>query len=495
MNAGGRGWSEPTPDELAKAIDSYDHVIAGGKPRDPIENGLRLARKVARANGMVEDPEARPRTIAALARIVQVDRDEPKARVNSLMAARMIMTDLSLQRDAAIGHDLDVLDARDWWSGQDVTARRPAWTGIPLLSRQMTMLRDDPASIEALARADFHLLAPEDSAVLRNSMEGLRSSVNMYRIDMEIDLQSAAGLLPEEKADRMRGLLAAQEGRSEVKSQLWALARRAISKDRVGFPEPYGTDRERSSQSSAINFRQRMNDSRSSPEPAPVTDEHRTKARRALLDADFSSPETPEGRAVKASVVVLRDLGVPDRLFEGEAFRRTVAHAISRTHDFTTGEVQPNIAATDIVASTIVRNLAVEIVADSDSMYRGASEETLDRNRVDAAFRMVHDNTSVMLTQSARDLPDIRLLAEGRADEVGDSTGIRSNLIHALSEAAFKGSIAQRVSKGLSDIREAGLIETAPVRSSLSGIVKGPRESGADWIAMMSAKAKGREAF
>lgn len=498
MSDGRQGWSEPTPDELSAAIRAYDHVAGGGRPRDPIENGLRIARKVAKANGMAEDPEARPRTIAALARIVQVDRDVPKARVNSLMAARMVMTDLSLQRDAAIAHDLDALDARDWWSNQDVTTRRPEWTAVPALSKRMTEIGLSPSSVEALARAEFHLLPAEDSAKLRTSMEGVRMGVYSYRVDLDIDIMSAAGLLPKDKAAEMRSRVGFMEDRLEMTSALRQVTRTAIRKDRVGYPEPYGTERERDFQTSAINLRQRTNDDMGRPHPFPVTQEHRVKARRALLDADFSSPETPEGRAVKASTSVLRDLGVPDTLLRGEGFERTIAHAVSRTTYRPTGEVKPELAASDIVASTIIRHLAVEIVRDADSKYRGASEETIDRGRLNEAFRMANKYTRTVITQSPRDLPDVRLLAEGRADEIGDANGLRSHLTNSITDLSHKGPVSQMVAKGLSEIRDLGSIEPAPAPtrfSGLSGLMKGPKETGADWISMMAVKAKGREAF
>lgn len=492
MSEQSRPWTEPTLAELERAIEIHDHIVGGGKPRDPIENGLRLARRVGRDAGMVEDHESRPRTIAALARIVQVDDDVPKARVNSLMAARMVLTDLSLQRDAAIAHDLDVLDRTEWWSAPDVAARRPAWTAMPGMSKDMRSIGEDPDAIEAIARGELHMVRPDVSAVMRDSMEGLRSSSNPFRADLDLDIAAAAGLMPPERIAELRTKLVSSDGRYDVRSEMHKITRQAVRKDRAGFPEPYGTDRELSTQSSAINFRIRDNNNQGHWTPSPVTDDHRKAASRALLDAQFSNPETSEGRAVRVSLAVLRDLGMPERLLEGPGFERTLADAVSRSTDHQDGWIRQDMATRNLVAATVVRNLASVLVEDSDSRFRGHSEEKEDFSRVVETTKSTRPLVQLMFTQSERDLPDLRLVADGRFDEVGDSTGMRMHLANALMSSGFKGELPERialVTRDMKDMTAEEPLREAP--AALKALLKGPKVAGSDWVEQMASMAKG----
>lgn len=498
MRDGPTGWSEPTPQRLAQAMDSYDHIVEGGKPRNPVENGIRLMRELNAEQGIVDDDSTRNRSVSAVARVMDVDDEIPKARVNSLMAARMMIVDVSLQRDAAIASGMDVLDTRQWFSGSEAGARRAAWMMAPDMPDILKHV--DDRSVDALASGEFHFVGGRMGAAMKTSMEGMRQKGSVLNRSLDVDLMEKSGILSSEEAMSMRSRLVHRDQRLDVGDELHSRSRKASLVDERRWPDPTRKDREFPSDTGIINLRMRGNDrNRHAGIPvAEVGKAHHDMARDAIADSRLSNPDTENGRAVKAAMTVLTDLGAEQHLLQGPAFDRTVASAIAAPSSHDWEGIMPDAMGARIVGATMIRREAEAYVANRDLRFPSASEREASWKRLDEVRnRKGGIGFNAFLTSSKRDDKDMTLIAQGRFDETSERFGMRSNLNAALSGlsdgskplALTRLELDAMSSSPRKDLeRLDGPDDRAPVSMS-----KGPEspQSGSDWIASMASLAKG----
>jgi hypothetical protein len=485
------GWSEPTPQRLAGAMDSYDHVAGGGKPRNPIENGIRIMRKLMAEYGIVEDEDARGRTVAAVARVMDLDDEMPKARIPSLMAARMMIVDVSLQRDAAIARDMDVIDRREWFSATEAGGRGAAWMMANGMSDAVR--RMDESSVDALASGEFHFAGGAAGAALKTSMESLRMKGGLHGRGMDVDLLRVSGLLPESEARDMKSRIGSRVGRLELGDEIHRISRKASLMDERKWPDPVRRDREFPSDTGIINLRMGRNERERNAgfDDVVVSDGHRLAARAAIADARLSNPDTESGRAVKAALTVLSDLGVEPRFMEGPAFDRTVASAIANTSTHDREGVMPDTMGARIVGSTLIRREADAHIAHQDLRFPSGTEREAAWNR------KAGTGIDPFITSSKRDRADLDLIVQGRFEETSDRFGMRSSLKGSLSSLRddYRPLALVRLeleAMSSSPQKEVERIERFEGRRP-EPMSKGPEtvRSGSEWIASMASLAKG----
>lgn len=488
------GWSEPTPQRLVEAMDSYDHVRRGGAPRSPIENGLKLLMRIEEQQDVSLGTGDRSKVVPALARAMDLDDELPKARVTSMMSARMIAVDVSLQRDAAMASDMDVLDRRQWWSLTDANARRPAWLLTSLdLSRTMRSL--DETTHEAVAAGDFHAVPGRFGAKIKSELEGLRSVGNHARRDLDVDLMRAAGAISQDVATRLKGRLSTSEGRGEVFNRIALFSRQAMVRDANSWPDSDRKHREWPNDSQKIAFRlaDTLRSEPAGPE-APLTSENRTAARYAVSDAGLSHPETESGAAVRIARTVLSDIGVDGSLLEGEAFERITALALRDSTSHAAQETMTAMAATRIAAMTLMRDEAEKRMARMDlakGFPSGTERTQAFETMRQAGVRNRGLGVDVTMSESPRDRADLERISEGRFEQIGDALGLRSNVSNAMA-ATWKSSKLVSMVANETSVMHAG--REAEERRRIAerpdgSMSKGPY-SGKDWIADMAGFAR-----
>lgn len=490
-----KGWNEPTPQRLVEAMESYDHVRGGGFPRNPIENGLKLLMRIEQQQDVSLGGNDRARVVPALARAMDLNDELPKARVSSLMAARMIAVDVSLQRDAAIASDMDVLDRRQWWSPAEANARRPAWK-LGSTNLGSAMLSLDERAHDAVAAGDLHAVPGRLGAKIKNAFEVVRSFGSGARADLDVDLMQATGAVSQDEAKNLKARLASREHRTEVIDRISAFSQQAETKDSRSWPDPDRRDRELSKDTKRVAYR--LDDALriAAAEPAPPLTRHEMKAsRNAVSDAGFSNPETEGGVAVRIARTVLSDIGVDKSLLEGKEFERITASALRDSTSFVTHDVIPEMAATRIAAMTLLRDEADKRMARMDlekGFPSGSQREAAFETMREAGIRNHELDLRVMLSGSSRDRTDLEAISQGRFDDLGDGLGMRSNVSNGLAAAGNSSKLATMVSSELSVVRTSREMESMRDVAGRPKVPmsKGP-SSGREWITDVANFAKG----
>lgn len=489
-------WQEPSPDRLAQALDSYSHVIRGGEPRSPIENGLKLLTKVEEQQNARLGTALRTHMVNAMARAMDVDAELPKARVSSLMAARMLAVDVSIQRDATMASGMDLLDRGEWWKSNEVAVRRPVWSlagsGISDKVRRL-----DEDGLNAVASGEFHALPENAGAKLKADMEKMRVFGSPARRDLDMDILQAAGGITSGDNEKLKSHLGSSQGLDVSQKMILEFSRKAEKRDEASWPDPHRDRRESPIDTSRIAMREsyvRIGHMHPAIDPLKVDD--MKAARAAVSDASLTNPDTAAGLAVRVARGVLTEVGADPALSTGEGFERIAALAFRETMSNATGEPVPGRAASYIVSMTLMREDAAARAMHAG--MKGDPESKEDRIRLLGVIRDASTRNSALMlgrqvSGSPRDVPDVRRIAEGRFDRLSDDTMIRSSLMSTLHSVAEPGSrIGQMVSgkmeenstwKAYAPSREA---ETRAVDS----MSKGP-ETGRDLVADAASFAKG----
>lgn len=473
------GWPEPTDARLERAVMAVDAILAGSKePEGAVERGLAFHVAMRRDEG-VDPTRDRDGLVMATARVMDLDAETPKARLGSIVAARMISLDMSLQRDAAMLASLDLVDRDKMMTFSEQVARGADWREMHALRGPVSFESED--GLRSLAAGDMSGVSPQLSAAHRASIDAARAPITS---ELDARIMRAAGLVTAEEASAIVGRVGRRGTQSEMTAFSDALSEGRRRDREIDGPPPRD-GRELPFETSRI-ARRTVDMMMDGSYVYPLRDAPPAVVDRVLADASYPEPEHPAGRAVRVAGLRLEAAGVED-VFSTPQFRSAVSRGIGDGD----GGHTPRELEERLVTDTALQLRAVAVLRHGDLIrtrgrpqdVRAAYEESRNLARLVSPLR------GALTTTSSRDRDDMVKMSRGDYSSLSTSTGMSHHARSVIEEAGARGRAVERREREVVQRREEKAERPVPTRTFVSP-AKGPAVRGSEWIAGLASKAK-----
>lgn len=474
-----KGWAEPSDARLEAAVKAVDAMLSGSRePEGALERGLALHVAMRREEG-ADPAKDRDGLVMATARVMDLDAEAPKARLSSMVAARMISLDMSLQRDAAMLAPLDLVDRDEMMAFSEQVARGADWREMHALRGPVAFESED--GLRALAVGDMAGVSPDLSTAHRASIDAARVSSNS---EIDAKLMRVAGLITAEEAAAMVERTGRRSTPEEARAVSEALSK-GRKRDREIDGPPPREGRELPFETGRIARRTVAMISEGSY-VYPLRDAPVAVVDRVLADASYPEPEHPAGQAVRSAGLRLQKAGVED-VFSTPQFRSAVSRGIG---DGDSGHT-PRELEERLVTDAALQFRAAAVVRQGDAMRGRRSPDEVNA-AYEAATRMgrlVSPVHGAVTTTSMRDRDDLVKISRGDYSALSTSTGMSHHVRSMIEQAGARGRQAERREREVVQRREEK-IECPTVAKGFVSPTKGPASSGSEWIAALAAKGR-----
>lgn len=473
------GWAEPSDAQLERAVVAVDAALSGSRePKGALERGLALHVAMRREEG-ADPAKDRDGLVMAMSRVIDLDGEAPKARLSTVIAARMISLDMSLQRDAAMLAPLDLVDRDDMMKFSEQVARGADWRVMHALRGPVSFESEE--GLSSLAAGDMAGVSLQLSAAHRASIDASRAPTGS---ELEARILRVAGLITPEEAASMVGRIGQRQTRQEMQSVSDAISEGRKRDREIDGPPPregreamYETGRIARRTVSMISEGSYIYPLRDAP-PAVVD--------RVLADASYPEPEHPAGQAVRSAGLRLQEAGVKD-VFSTPQFRSAVSRGIG---DGDSGHTSRELEER-LVADAALQFRAAAVVRQGDAL-RGRRNPDEVNAAYDTAVRMgrlVSPLHGAETTTSIRDRDDLVKISRGDYSSLSTSTGMAHHVRSMIEKAGARGRDVERREREVVQRREEKDERSAPVKGFVSP-TKGPVASGSEWLAALARKGR-----
>jgi hypothetical protein len=474
-----KGWPEPSDARLESAVMAVDAILSGSRePEGALERGLAFHVAMRREEG-ADPAKDRDGLVMAVSRVMDLDAEAPKARLGSIVAARMISLDMSLQRDAAMLAPLDLVDRDQMMTFSEQVARGADWREMHALRGPVSFESED--GLRSLAAGDMAGVSPDLSAAHRASIDAARSSSNS---EIDARIMRVAGLLTPDQAASMVGRIGRRSTPAEMREVGDALSEGRRRDREIDGPPPrdgrevsYETGRIARRTVAMISEGSYVYPLREAP-PAVVD--------RVLADASYPEPEHAAGQAVRSAGLRLEAAGVAD-VFSTPQFRSAVSRGIGDGDSGHTPRELEERLVTD--AALQLRAAAVVRQGDAIRARKGADEVNAAYDIATRMGRLVSPLRGAETTTSLRDRDDLVKISRGDYSSLSTSTGMSHHVRSMIEQAGARGRTAERRERDVVLGREEKAERPVATRTFVSP-TKGPTVRGSDWIAGLAAKGR-----